>query len=900
MESPIPVSVNRSTFPQAKPSGTILNDQLCLERESNQHGEQLAFIDSNSIRASVVAAPDAPPNELTSRNRTMIESDNQPLAESGEMTNELHAALKHHLLCTFGYGGHTSELNDANYLYRAAASTVRDRLSQPWRETRKRFAESQNRRVHYLSLEFLLGRSLNNAAQNLELEEPLKQAIQAIGLELEEVIEQEHDAGLGNGGLGRLAACFLDSCANLALPVMGYGIRYEYGMFHQKIEDGHQVEAPDHWLRDGNLWEIERPEDAKTISLYGHTERVVGENGSTQVRWVGANELVAMPYDMPIPGYNNDTVNTLRLWKAEATDAFNLEEFNAGSYPEAVAAKTQAEQISMVLYPNDASENGKELRLKQQYFLVSASLQDVLGQWVRRYGNDFSEFGKLNCFQLNDTHPATAVPELMRLLIDEHQLDWDSAWEITTSCMAYTNHTLLPEALEKWSVGLFSNLLPRLAEIIFEINERFLREVKEKFPDDHALIKRVSLIEEGHEQQFRMAYLSIVGSFSINGVAQLHSDLLKSGLFADFYRIWPERFNNKTNGVTQRRWLSHCNPKLRGLLDESIGTEWESNLEKISALAPLADDADFRKRWRAVKQSNKERLADYVFKNTGVQFDTSAMFDVQVKRIHEYKRQLLNVLHVIHLYDRILRGDTDNMTPRCVLIGGKAAPGYYLAKQIVKLINNLAHVINHDPKTNDWLKLVFFPNYRVSAMEIICPGTELSEQISTAGKEASGTGNMKFMMNGALTIGTLDGANIEIREKAGAENFFLFGLDENGVTEQKKNYDPNSIIAKDEDISRIMTMLDSGMFCENEPGIFDVLTAGLRNPLDQWLTIADLRSYIDAQQQIADTYRDTEKWDRMSILNSASSGWFSSDRTIQQYADEIWNVQPIQVESSPG
>ena len=820
---------------------------------------------------------------------------NIPLNKSNQddSANSIQAAIKHHLLCTFGYGGHTSELTDANYLYRAAAVAVRDQLCAPWRETRKQFSETQDRRVHYISLEFLLGRSLNNAAQNIELEPQLRQAIASMGLQLEEVVDQEHDAGLGNGGLGRLAACFLDSCANLGLPVRGYGIRYEYGMFHQNIKDGRQVEAPDHWLRDGNPWEIERPEYAKTIRLYGHTEHGVREDGTPVTRWLGGNELLAIPYDMPIPGFQNDTVNTLRLWKAEATDAFNLEEFNSGSYPEAVAAKTQAEQISMVLYPNDASENGKELRLKQQYFLVSASLQDVLEQWVLQYGKNFSEFGKLNCFQLNDTHPATAVPELMRLLMDEYGLQWNKAWDITTQCMAYTNHTLLPEALEKWSVGLFSHLLPRLAEIIFEINKRFLDEVTAKFPNDPALLKRVSLIEEGHEQHFRMAYLSIVGSFSINGVAALHSELLKSGLFADFYKIWPERFNNKTNGVTQRRWLSHCNPGLRQLLDETIGTEWESNLEKIAALAPMAEDAEFRKKWRAVKQANKERLSEYVLTNTGVKLPTDSLFDVQVKRIHEYKRQLLNVLHVVHLYDRILRGETENMVPRSVLIGGKAAPGYFLAKQIIKLINNVANVINNDPKADGLLKLVFFPNYRVSAMEIICPGTELSEQISTAGKEASGTGNMKFMMNGALTIGTLDGANIEIREKAGAENFFLFGLDETGVTATKKDYNPNAIIAADEDIQRVMTILESGLFCEDEPGIFNVLTAGLRNPQDQWVTIADLRSYIDAQQKVADCYCDQEQWDRMSIINSASSGWFSSDRTIQQYADEIWNVQPL-------
>ena len=817
----------------------------------------------------------------------------QPNKECQDSGDSLKAALKHHLLCTFGYGGHTSELDDANYLYRAAAAAVRDRLSSKWRETRKRFAETKDRRIHYISLEFLLGRSLNNAAQNIELESDLRAAISAMGMELEEIVEQEHDAGLGNGGLGRLAACFLDSCANLNLPVQGYGIRYQYGMFHQKIEEGRQLEAPDHWLRDGNLWEIERPEYAKTIRLYGHTEHFERQDGTQGARWVGGTELVAIPYDMPIPGYKNKTVNTLRLWKSEASDAFNLEEFNAGSYTEAVAAQTQAEKISMVLYPNDASENGKELRLKQQYFLVSASLQDVLEQWVSQYGNNFDEFGKQNCFQLNDTHPATAIPELMRLLMDEHGLEWNRAWEITTQCMAYTNHTLLPEALEKWPVGLFTHLLPRVAEIIFEINKCFLETVSQLFPGDAELLKRVSLIEEGPEQHFRMAFLSIVGSFSINGVAQLHSDLLKSGLFADFYKIWPERFNNKTNGVTQRRWLSHCNPGLRNLLNETIGNQWETDLSAIEAIKPYSDDATFRESWKAVKLANKQRLSEYVLANTGIQFPNDSLFDVQVKRIHEYKRQLLNVLHVIHLYDRILRGDTESMVQRSVLIGGKAAPGYFLAKKIINLINNVADVINNDPKTDGLLKLVFFPNYRVSAMEVICPGTELSEQISTAGKEASGTGNMKFMMNGALTIGTLDGANIEIREKAGAENFFLFGLDENGVRETKQNYDPNAIIAADEDIQRVMALLESDTFCKGAPDLFNVLTDGLRNPHDQWVTIADLRSYIVAQQQVAECYRDQDKWTRMSIINSASSGWFSSDRTIQQYADEIWNVRPM-------
>ena len=810
--------------------------------------------------------------------------------DEGGVLLPLTAELRRHLLFTFG---HDDEGVETNYHYRALATAVRDRVTEHWRETQRLLAETPERRVNYLSLEFLLGRSLNNAIQNLDLEESVRNALHNYGVELEEVADEEHDAGLGNGGLGRLAACFLDSCANLQLPVSGYGIRYEFGMFHQMIENGRQVEAPDHWLRDGNIWEIERPEDTRTIKFYGHTERYMLADGRTASRWVGSHDLLAVPYDMPIPGYKNLTVNTLRLWKAEATDVFDLDEFNSGNYPDAVVQKNNAEQISMVLYPNDSSENGKELRLKQQYFLVSASLQEVVERWTAKHENDFTHFGEKNCFQLNDTHPACAVPELMRLLMDEHGLEWDEAWKVTSSCMAYTNHTLLPEALERWSVSLFSRLLPRLLEIIYEINERFLKDVAAKCPGDTELLRRISLVEEGGDPHIRMAYLSIVGSFSVNGVAALHTELLKEGLFADFHKIWPQKFNNKTNGVTQRRWLSHCNPGLRTLLNESIGDRWEADLLEMSKLIPLADDTGFHARWTSVKNENKRRLAEHLHKHTGVEFMPDAIYDVQVKRIHEYKRQLLNVLHAIHLYDRICNSDTDNMTPRCILIGGKAAPGYHVAKLIVKLVNNVANVINNDPKTEGLLRMVFFPNYRVSTMEIICPGTELSEQISTAGKEASGTGNMKFMMNGALTIGTLDGANIEIREKAGDENFFLFGLDAAGVVEARKQYDPNAIIAADPDIRRVMEMLEGGRFNESEPGIFDLLTSGLRNPHDQWVTIADLRSYIDTQDLAAAAYRDQPRWTRMSILNSANSGWFSSDRTIQQYADEIWNVKPL-------
>ena len=789
--------------------------------------------------------------------------------------------------------GCLNENIDSNYLYRALAIAVRDRLVEHWSQTKTNMAESNDRRVYYLSLEFLIGRSLCNAIQNLDLDEVARKSVHQYGIGLEELAESEHDAGLGNGGLGRLAACFLDSCANLELPVVGYGIRYEYGMFHQHIEDGRQVEDPDHWLRDGNPWEIERPEDERRIRFYGQTTQVIKEDGSMGVESVNTHDVLAIPFDMPIPGYKNGTVNTLRLWKATATSEFDLEEFNAGSYSESVAAKNGAEQITMVLYPNDSSENGKELRLKQQYFLVSASLQDVLANWTYKHGDDFSQFGEKNCFQLNDTHPACAVPELMRLLMDEHGHSWDEAWAITTKCMAYTNHTLLPEALERWSVRLYGNLLPRLLEIIYEINRRFLEMVAAKFPGETDLLHRVSLIEEGHDPHIRMAYLSIVGSYSVNGVAQLHTDLLKAGLFADFQRIWPDRFNNKTNGVTQRRWLAHCNPGLRDLLNETIGTDWQKDLQHIKKIEAHCDDAEFQTRWTKVKQDNKKALAKYVHDTTGVEFDSSFMFDVQVKRIHEYKRQLLNALHCIHLYDRIKRGETDAMVPRCVLIGGKAAPGYHLAKLIVKLINNVASVVNSDPETRDLLRMVFFPNYRVSAMEIICPGTDLSEQISTAGKEASGTGNMKFMMNGALTIGTLDGANIEIREKAGADNFFLFGLDAPQVVEARNDYRPNEIIAADEEIRRVMELLEGGHFNESEPGLFDILTTGLRNPQDQWVTIADFRSYIDVQREASAAYQDQQRWSRMSILNVANSGHFSSDRTISQYAEEIWNVKKL-------
>ena len=781
-----------------------------------------------------------------------------------------------------------------NYKYQALAYTIRDHLMESWQATKEANHQKGGKRAYYMSLEFLMGRALGNAILNLGLDEQTTEALNALGLDFEEMIAEEHDAGLGNGGLGRLAACFIDSCATLRLPVTGYGIRYEYGMFRQHIVDGCQVEEPDHWLRDGNVWELERPEYTQRIHFGGRVEKYHDENGVQRCRWIDTQDVLAVPYDTPIPGFRNRSVNTLRLWKSAATDEFDLGEFNAGSYPESVAAKNEAEHISMVLYPNDASENGKELRLRQQYFLASASIKDVLRQWVEHNnGADFSKFAEKNVFQLNDTHPTVSVAELMRLLMDEYHLQWDEAWAITSSTMAYTNHTLLPEALERWPVHLFGRLLPRLLEIIYKINAHFLSEVAKKWPGDVARQSRMSIIEEGGGQQVRMAYLAIVGSFSVNGVAQLHSDLLVEGLFSDFYAMWPEKFNNKTNGVTQRRWMAWCNKPMSRLVTETIGDGWVTRLDELRQLVPYADDAAFRKRWNACKRQNKERLAKSVEAECGVRFNPDAMFDIQVKRIHEYKRQLLNVLHVIHLYNRIKRGDTANWTPRCVLIGGKAAPGYYMAKQIIKLVNNVAEVVNNDPDVGDKLKVVFFPNYRVSAMETICPAADLSEQISTAGKEASGTGNMKFMMNGALTIGTLDGANIEIREEVGDDNFFLFGLTAEEVESTRGNYDPNGIIAADEDFTRVMKMLECGHFSQFEPGLFSSITHAIRSNNDPWLVAADFRSYVDAQERASEAYRDQERWQRMSIYNTAYSGKFSTDRTMEEYNRDIWKLEPV-------
>ena len=781
------------------------------------------------------------------------------------------------------------------FLYQAVVFAARDRLMERWGRTRMATERNDNRRVSYLSLEFLMGRLLHNALLSLGIETETAEALHRIGLDLEDVYNREHDAGLGNGGLGRLAACFLDSCATLNLPVVGYGIRYHYGMFRQRIENGYQVEDPDSWLREGFPWEVERFELAQKVKFGGHATTYKDAVGKTRYAWVDTSDVMAIPYDVPVPGYRNGVVNTLRLWSAVATDEFDLEEFNAGSYADAVESKNQAENITMVLYPNTATEAGHELRLRQQYFLASASLQDALRFYTYHHGNDVRGFADKNCMQLNDTHPAIAIPELMRLLLDEFRLDWDDAWNVTRRCMAYTNHTLLPEALETWPVSMFRRLLPRLLDIIYEINARFITELCQRWPGDNERIKRMSLIVEGTEPRIRMAYLAIVGSFSVNGVAELHSKLLREGLFRDFADLWPAKFNNKTNGVTPRRWLAACNPRLAALITERIGEDWVTDLSRLQKLTEWADDEDFQTQWRKVKLLNKVRLARVIENRTGINVPTEMLFDVQVKRIHEYKRQLLNVLHAIYLYDHIRRGDGEPRQPRAIIIGGKAAPGYAMAKTVVKFVNNVARVINSDPAMSDRLRLIFYPDYNVSAMELICPAADLSEQISTAGKEASGTGNMKFMMNGAITVGTLDGANVEIRDAVGEENFFLFGLTVEEIRELHGRYDPNAIIEADEDLARVMYLIESGHFNRFEPGVLDPIVQSIREPADAWMTAADFRSFVDAHIRAEDAYRSRSVWTRISILNTASSGKFSTDRTIQDYNDGIWKLDPIKL-----
>jgi len=811
---------------------------------------------------------------------------------TGTTVETLKRALADNLYYVQGKAEHFATPHD---YYMALAHTVRDRMLHRRIKTAVTYHQQDPKTVYYLSAEFLIGRLLTNNLINIGLYEQIHQTLKEVGLDLDELMEREDDPGLGNGGLGRLAACFLDSLATLEIPALGYGIRYEYGIFKQLIQDGWQVEHCDEWLRFGNPWEVPRPEYMVEVKLGGHTEAYINEQGSYQVRWIPERTVVGTPYDTLVAGYNNNTVNKLRLWSAQASEEFNFQVFNTGDYTRAVVEKNFSETISKVLYPNDNTPQGRALRLKQEYFFVACSLHDIIRLYLRNHDN-FDRFPEKVAIQLNDTHPAIAVAELMRLLLDHYQLDWDDAWQITENTFAYTNHTLLSEALERWPVSLFAYLLPRHLEIIYEINHRLLDDVRAKYPGDEARVTRISLIEEGPEKSVRMAHLACVGSHSINGVAALHTQLLKQDVLRDFYELWPEKFNNKTNGVTPRRWLLLSNPKLAQLITQKIGNNWIKHLEDLKQLEAFVDDADFRQAWRKIKQDNKQKLADYIWQNNGIKVNPDSLFDIQVKRIHEYKRQLLNVLYVITLYNRIKRNPKVDILPRTCIIGGKAAPGYFMAKLIVKLINSVADVVNNDPDVGDRLKFVFLNNYSVSLGQLTYPAADLSEQVSMAGKEASGTGNMKFAMNGALTIGTLDGANIEIRQEVGAENFFLFGLTAEEVCALKaRGYNPWDYYNTNAELRQVIDSIASGYFSAGDRNVFSPIVESLLIK-DQYLHLADYQSYVDCQEQVAAAYRDQENWTRMSILNSARTGKFSSDRTIQEYCQEIWKVEPVKIE----
>jgi glycogen phosphorylase len=782
-----------------------------------------------------------------------------------------------------------------NDWYMALAYTVRDRLLARYIKTLEAITgpNTSAKVVAYLSAEFLTGPHLGNSLINLGIWQATQDAVSKVGQNLFDLLDQEEEPGLGNGGLGRLAACYMDSLATLNIPAIGYGIRYEFGIFDQTIRDGWQVELTDKWLRFGNPWEIVRSEVTFEVKFGGHTEHYYDEQGRYRVRWFPEKIVKGVAYDTPVPGYQVPTTNLLRLWKAEATESFDFEAFNVGDYYAAVDEKIISETISKVLYPNDEPEVGKRLRLAQQYFFVSCSLQDMIRLHLMR-GKKLDEFHLYWAAQLNDTHPSIAIAELMRLLVDEHLMDWDRAWAITQRTCGYTNHTLLSEALEKWPLPLFGKLLPRHLEIIYEINRRFLEELRSRYPRDDELLRRLSLIDEAGEKYVRMAHLASVGSHAINGVAALHTELLKQTVLRDFYAVAPEKFLNLTNGVTPRRWIVLSNPKLSALITSKIGDRWISDLEdELVRIEPWAVDPGFQREWQAVKTGNKRALADFIKERTGIVVDPQSLFDIQVKRLHEYKRQHLNVLYVITLYNQLKRGVSAGATPRTVIFGGKAAPGYRIAKLIIKLINSVAGVINQDPKVSEVLKVVFMPDFNVKNGQRVYPAADLSEQISTAGKEASGTGNMKFSMNGALTIGTLDGANVEIRDAVGHENFFLFGLTAEEVGKLKaKGYSPRSFYEANPGLREAIDLIDSGFFSNGDRELFRPLVESLLNR-DDYMLLADYQAYVDCQQRVSEAYRDQKNWTRMSILNSARVGRFSSDRSIREYCRDIWNVSPI-------
>jgi starch phosphorylase len=798
----------------------------------------------------------------------------------------LRDSLLHHLHFSLAKDRFSATRHD---YYLALVYAVRERLIARWLQTQQRYYRDDCKRVYYLSMEYLTGRTLANALVNLGLLEECRSGLSEIGLDLDDLILAEWEAGLGNGGLGRLAACLLDSLATLALPAYGYGIRFEFGIFQQKIEYGQQVEVPDNWLRFGNPWEIVRPEDYYLVKFGGHVRQITDRNGRLQFEWVTDDDVMAMAYDTPVPGYENDTVNTLRLWSAESSHGFNLAEFNRGDYVAAVEDKSRSKSISRVLYPDDNVSSGKELRLKQEHFFVSASLQDIVRRYKKTHPS-FDQFTDKVAIQLNDTHPALAIPEMMRILMDLEQLDWDTAWNITVGTFGYTNHTLLPEALEEWTFDLLERVLPRHLQIICEINYRFLKDVEHQHPGDFDLLRRLSMIAEDDVRRVRMSHLAIVGSHRVNGVSQLHSELLQTHMFPEFHELYPTKFCATTNGITPRRWLKMANPRLSELITETLGEGWLKNFDRLQELIPHAERPEFRDQWAAVKQWNKARLAATIQEQLGLTVDIDSLFDCQVKRIHEYKRQLMNVLHCITLYNRIRDGKLPDC-PRTVIIAGKAAPGYAIAKSIIQLIHAVADVINHDPRVQDWLKIAFLPNYNVTLAEQIIPAMDLSEQISTAGTEASGTGNMKAMLNGALTIGTLDGANIEILEAVGKENIFIFGRDAEDVRRTlEAGYDPHAVYAANADLRRCIDMIRDGFFSSADPTAFDSLLSHLFETGDRYLVLDEFSDFVSCQNRVSSEFTDQDCWTSKSILNTAQATRFSSDCTVLTYARDIWGL----------
>jgi starch phosphorylase len=791
--------------------------------------------------------------------------------------------------------GRPLERATVNDLYMALAHTVRDRLVERWISTVKNYRTQDVRVVCYLSAEFLTGPHLANNLINLGIYDETEQAMRQLGLDLDILIEQEEEPGLGNGGLGRLASCFMDSLATLDIPAIGYGIRYEYGIFDQQIRDGWQVETTDKWLRLGNPWALERPEDAFEVKMGGRTERRTDANGRLRVSWIPQRVVRGIPHDTPILGYKTNTANTMRLWSAQAVESFDFSTFNTGDFFGAVADKVSSENISKILYPNDEAFQGKQLRLAQQFFFVSCSLQHILKIQVTG-SRPLAELHRSFAIQMNDTHPAISVAELMRLLVDEHSMEWDTAWSVTQHTLSYTNHTLLPEALEQWPRSLFGSLLPRHLEIVDEINRRHLDNVRQKFPGDGERAKRLSLINEDGEKYVRMAHLAALGSHAINGVAALHTELLKTHVLRDFYELTPEKFSNKTNGVTPRRWMVLANPGLAQLLTARLGINWIHDLERLRRLEPLASDPELHDEWREIKLQNKTRLSNYIQDRLGIAADPASMFDVLCKRLHEYKRQHLQVLHVLTLYKRIQRDPGAEVVPRTFIFGGKAAPGYRMAKLIIKLIHSVGEVVNFDPIVRGRLKVVFLPDFSVKLGQRVYPAADLSEQISLAGKEASGTGNMKFAMNGALTIGTLDGANIEIREEVGAENFFLFGLTTPEVeTKKREGYNPRAFYSSNSELREVLDSLSSGEFSHGDKSLFEPLVGSLLNG-DDYMLLADYQSYIDCQDRVSEAYKNPEEWTRMSILNVARIGKFSSDRSIRDYCADIWKTWPVKIQ----